>query len=338
LDRVLVFTPYRSDALYLSRLLTEHEISVDVCSEAADIERWLSTFPGVLVVTLEALSPPVISAIAAHLCSQPAWSELPIVVLVDKTSPNVRVRSKLGQAWLRSRQLFYQRPLSSVEILSGIQSALLARHRQRDVRDNIDREIELRRELNHRVKNILASVISIFDMTKRGARTIEGLAEDFSGRLGALEKVHSAVFRSEGDVVSISEIVALTFEPYRGKGRARIQAKGPPVVLTREAGTTLALCLHELATNAIKYGALSNDQGRVSFSWSVVNGTKPLLEIKWLESGGPAVFEPARLGYGTRYLRFALTSLFGTPPQIEYMLDGLSCKAAGPFERFIGNP
>ena len=87
--------------------------------------------------------------------------------------------------------------------MSGIQSALLVRLRQRDVRDHIEREIELRRELNHRVKNIFASVTSIFEMTRRGASSMEEFDDDFRGRLGALAKVHSAVFEADGEDVSI---------------------------------------------------------------------------------------------------------------------------------------
>jgi two-component sensor histidine kinase len=226
--------------------------------------------------------------------------------------------------------LFYQRPVMPVELISGVQSALLARVRQRDVRDHIDREIELRRELNHRVKNILASVTSIFEMTRRGAGTLDEFAEDFRGRLDALANVHSAVFHATGDVVSMADIVELTFEPYRLPGRARVLAEGPPFLLSRPAGTTLALALHELATNAIKYGALSSPEGRVSFTWGLDEGE---LWTAWRESGGPAVIEPSRSGYGTRYLRSALTSLFGQPPTLAFEPQGLRCEARGDATR-----
>lgn len=225
------------------------------------------------------------------------------------TPPDGRVRVELGRAWPRARQLFYKRPVTPVELVSGVQSALLARLRQRDVRDHIAREIELRRELNHRVKNILASVSSIFGMTKRGAVSVEGLAGSFRGRLEALAKVHSVVFEATEEGVSIGDVVDLTFEPYRLLGHERIIAVGPLVMLIQEAATTLALCLHELATNAIKYGALSRPEGLVHFDWGLSDGADQDLILKWRESGGPIVEEPAGAGYGTRYLRAVLTGL-----------------------------
>jgi two-component sensor histidine kinase len=330
LDHVLVLAPYRRDAEYLRALLIEQEIRVELCPDVADIDACLARSPGVLIATHEALTPAILASVARHLAVQPTWSEMPIVVLLDRSSPNVRVRAELARAWPQARQLFYQRPVMPVELVSGVQSALLARLRQRDVRDHIDREIELRRELNHRVKNILASVTSIFEMTRRGAETIDEFADDFRGRLDALSKVHSAVFHATGDVVSMAEIVDLTFEPYRASGSDRALAAGPPFILGRQAGTTLALALHELATNAIKYGALSIPEGRVSFTWGLEDGE---LWTSWRESGGPTVVEPSRAGYGTRYLRSALTSLFGHAPTITFDPDGLRCEARGDATR-----
>lgn len=291
-----------------------------------------------LVTTHEALTPALITMIGEHLLAQPPWSEMPIVVLLDRSSPNARVRTMLEAAWPRSRQLFYQRPLTPIELVSGVQSALLARLRQRDVRDHIDREVELRRELNHRVKNILASVSSIFEMTRRGAEDVDALVEDFGGRLHALSNVHSAVFQAEGESISLADITALTFDPYHQMGVSRIEAHGPPVILTRAAGTTLALCLHELTTNAIKYGALSGPEGRVTFRWQILADLRPDLSMEWREEGGPAVVAPSRAGYGTRYLRAALAGLFGGKPDIDFAPAGLRCAVQGPLSRLGGNP
>ncbi|VVS96489.1 sensor histidine kinase [Rhizobium sp. EC-SD404] len=333
LDHVLILAPYRKDADYLGRLLTGHEISARIGAQDDDLGEMLAASPGVLVTTHEALTASVIAAVADHVHAQPSWSEIPVVVLLDRASRPDEVRAALTRAWPRARLLFYQRPVTTVELVSGVQSALLARLRQRDVRDHIAQESELRRELNHRVKNILASVTSIFEMTRRGATSIEALAEDFRGRLGALDKVHSAVFHSDGENVSIAEIAKLTFDPYVHDGDARIAASGPAVLLNREAGTTLALCLHELATNAIKYGALSRPEGQVRFEWTLSHDDKPVLAISWLERGGPRVEEPNRAGYGTRYIRSALASIFGQKPSIAFEPGGLRCEARGAYSR-----
>jgi len=334
LDCVLILAPYRRDAEYMRALLDEHEVKVMQAVGPDELAARLAEAPGMLVVTHEALNRSVLSIIAEHLADQPDWSEMPIIVLLDRTAPHARIRAKLSTAWPRSRQIFYQRPVAAMELLSGLQSALLARLRQREVRDHIEREIELRRELNHRVKNILASVTAIFGMTRRSAASVEQLAEDFSGRLMALSTVHSAVFEAGGETIDLSDIIRRTCSPYRGDGGHRIMAEGPSIQVGRDAGTTLALCLHELATNALKYGSLSRPEGRVHLTWDLQSAIETVLTIKWIESGGPPVSEPSKAGYGTRYIRSALQGLFGSPPEIVFHPEGLRCIAAGPFARF----
>jgi len=330
----MVLAPYRRDADYLGQLLSEHEINVEACPDPAGIEACLSASPGVLVTTHEGLTPAVLAAVARHLALQPAWSEMPIIVLLDRSSPNARIRAELARTWPRARLLYYQRPITPVELISGVQSALLARLRQRDVRDHIERETELRRELNHRVKNILASVTSIFEMTRRGTTSLEDFADDFRGRLDALSKVHSAVFHADGEAVSIGAVVDLTLEPYRRPGNNRVVTGGPAFMLSRETATTMALCLHELATNAIKYGALSAPKGEVSFTWGVAD--EQVWAI-WRETGGPPVIKPSRAGYGTRYLRSALTNVFGQSPTILFDPAGLQVDVRGAASRFMRN-
>jgi two-component sensor histidine kinase len=335
LDWVLALAPYRKDAAYLEMLLTQHKISVREYAGEANLRTQLDEAPGVIVATHEALSPAVLRTIADYLPTQPSWSELPIVILLDRAAPAAKISATLSSAWPRSRLIFYQRPVAALELVSGIQSTLLTRLRQRDVRDHLTQEIELRHELNHRVKNILASVASIFEMTRRGATTMDQLSQDFRGRLAALANVHSAVFQAGGEVVPIEQVVDITFTPYRGVGQDRIAAAGPPITISREAGTTLALCLHELATNAIKYGALAVPEGRVRFNWEVSSDRDPILTIKWAEAGGQRVIKPTRSGYGMRYLRGALANLFGETANISFCPTGLRCTVSGPLSRFV---
>lgn len=331
LDWVLALAPYRRDADYLETLLTQHGLTVQRAARPEELVTRLAQSPGVLVATHEALNPEVLELVRSHLLDQPDWSEMPIIILLDRTAPHARIRAKLSTAWPGSRQLYYQRPVATLELVSGVQSALLARLRQRDVRDHIEREVELRRELNHRVKNILASVSSIFSMTRRGADSLERFADDFSGRLMALANIHSAAFQADGESVELAHVADLTLKPYRSDGN-RITIEGPAVNLRREAATTLALCLHELATNALKYGALSHPNGRVRLEWAVLSD-ETVLTMDWIESGGPEVREPSRTGYGTSYLRSALRTVFGSPPIILYPPEGLRFEVSGLISR-----
>ncbi|MBZ9719641.1 sensor histidine kinase [Mesorhizobium sp. AD1-1] len=332
LDWVLILAPYRKDAAYTASLLQERGLQAQAASPE-DLEDLLALSPGVLVVTHEALDPKAIATVGGFLQAQPNWSEIPIVVLLDRAAQQSRIQATLSAAWPRSRQIFYQRPVAALELISGIQSALLTRARQRDVRDYLERETELRLELNHRVKNILATVISIFDMTRRGATSMDGLTQDFKGRLRALSNVHSAVFDAGGEAVALTEVVKSVLAPYIAKGQSGITIEGPEVLLSRDAGTTLALCLHELATNAIKYGGLSQPDGRIRLEWNIVSSSEPTLTLRWTETGGPTVVEPSRVGYGTRYMRAALSSLFGEAPDLVFATDGLRFSISGLLSR-----
>ena len=332
LDWVLAMAPYRRDADYLETLLSQYSVPVRRGTGTQDLEALLDDRPGVLIATHEALNPEVLEIVRGHLVAQPDWSEMPIVILLDRLAPHSRIRTELAQAWPRSRQLYYQRPVATLELISGVQSGLLARQRQRDVRDHIEREIELRHELNHRVKNILASISSIFEMTRRRAVSVDQLAQDFSSRLAALADVHAAVYEANGEPIELARVADLTFEPYRTGGQHNLVSRGPAVFLLPQAATTLALCLHELATNALKYGALSDGNGRIELDWTV-SPEDSLLTIRWVESGGPPVSAPSRSGYGTRYIRAALQNLFGTAPSILFHPEGLRCVVEGPVSR-----
>jgi two-component sensor histidine kinase len=258
---------------------------------------------------------------------------VPIIVLLERAAPLARIRSQLERSWPSARLLFHIRPIARLELVNSIQTNLLVRLRQKQVRDAIEREVELRLELNHRIKNILASVTSIFQMTRRGATTVEDLSADFTGRLHALSNVHSAVFEAGGEEVSLSSVILLIVAPYNGDGVDRIRVNGPDIFISRSSATTIALCLHELTTNAIKYGALSQDDGRVVITWSITNEAASVFSLNWTEKGGPAVVEPTRQGYGTKFVRSALASLFGATPAIKFAQPGFSCQAAGPLER-----
>ncbi|UVC12356.1 sensor histidine kinase (plasmid) [Rhizobium sp. TH2] len=333
LDWVLILAPFRKDADYIMALLGEQKVEVKAGRTDDDVTHLLSLSPGVIIIAHEALNPSVLASIGEHLASQPDWSEVPILILLERAAPISRIRSRLERSWPGARLLFHIRPIARLELMNSIQSNLLVRLRQRQVRNAIERERELRLELNHRIKNILASVSSIFRMTRRGATTVDELAGDFTGRLQALSSVHTAVFEANGEDVSLSSMVELTVSPYNSKGLNRIRARGPNISISRDAATTIALCLHELITNAIKYGALSQDDGVVDIVWAVSEENEPVVSLQWTEAGGPDVVEPTRQGYGTRYIRSALASVFGSVPEIAFAPSGFRCSVAGPLSR-----
>ncbi|WP_245515070.1 sensor histidine kinase [Jiella endophytica] len=335
LQQVFIHAPFRNDAKILQSLLETHDIPSEVfASEAALAEALGDVLPGALIVTQEALTDRVRDIVREHLAAQPDWSELTAIVLVEKGAPQATLLRHLTEEWPGSRPVFYQRPLATLELLSGVQSALLARIRQRDVRDHIALERELRHELNHRVKNILASVNSIFQMTARASQTLDELKQSFGGRLATLGGVHSALFEAGGEAVDLEGLVSLVLSPYATEGGTGSELSGPEVSLNKDAATGLGLTVHELATNAIKYGAWSVPTGKIRIDWSVKGAD---FELTWTETGGPELAAPTRKGYGTRYVRAALQNLLGQPPEIRYEASGLVLVARGP-RRHIESP
>ncbi|KMO19249.1 histidine kinase [Methylobacterium platani JCM 14648] len=162
----------------------------------------------------------------------------------------------------------------------------------------------LNQELSHRMKNMLAMVLSIATQTLRSVRD-QGPVEAFEQRIHALSAAHDVLLRQEWESAPLDAVACAvlgTFAP-----PARLTVAGPPVSLGPRATLSVSLLLHELGTNAAKYGALSNGEGRVDVTWRIeVAGGEENLVLDWEERGGPTVTEPARRGFGSRLIRLGL--------------------------------
>jgi two-component sensor histidine kinase len=186
-------------------------------------------------------------------------------------------------------------------------------------------------ELNHRVKNTLATVQSIAAQTLRNASSIEQARSAFESRLFALSNAHDVLTRENWEAVSLREIVATAIEPYRSYGEARFEVRGSDVRVRPSTALPLAMALQELATNAVKYGALSNETGTVSISW-IVEPTDAtlLLHLRWEEKGGPPVEPPQRRGFGTRLIERSLAQELDGEVRIEFLRAGVVCTVDAP--------
>jgi PAS domain S-box-containing protein len=181
-------------------------------------------------------------------------------------------------------------------------------------------------ELNHRVKNTLATVQSLALQTLRGAGSPEQFRRTFEARLVALSKAHNLLTTRNWEGANIEEIVKEQLAPYAADP-ARLVLAGDSVKLTPRAALTLSMVIHELATNAAKYGALSSPRGRVEVRWSIdrtVSSTDSpgVARLTWAESGGPPVKPPARPGFGSKLIERSTSELDGTA-RLEFMPAGL---------------
>ena len=180
------------------------------------------------------------------------------------------------------------------------------------------------RELSHRVKNLLATVQTIASHTLRESTDLESFREGFVGRLVAISKSHDLLIDSRRSEASLSQLIREQVVPYARSGvTSQVHVSGPALELGPEASHAFGLVLHELATNAAKYGALSTEGGRLDITWKriVNNGTLEVL-VEWRESGGPPVTPPTRRGFGSVLIEQSLAYSLGGSARIEYRPEG----------------
>ena len=202
----------------------------------------------------------------------------------------------------------------------------------RDITDKKRAEEQQRlllHELNHRVKNTLSVVQGLFHQTFKASAVPPHLVRSFEGRLGALAAAHNLLMKQTWEATPISDAAEAALRPFQTT-EGRICLDGPATLLTPSATVTFTLALHELATNAAKYGALSKDSGTVEVGWRVDAQT---LTLVWRERGGPPVAKPVRTGFGTRLLERGVAGDLGGAVTLDFDLAGLECTISAPLAR-----
>ena len=188
-----------------------------------------------------------------------------------------------------------------------------------------DRIAMLAREAEHRSKNLLATVQAIVKLSH--ADKPDDLKQAIEGRIQALANVLSLFAQSRWIGAELSTIASHELAPYSGKEGSRARMAGPAVVLEPDAAQAVAIILHELATNAAKYGALSSANGQVDLEW--LHGKDGRLSLRWKETGGPAVQEPTRTGFGGRVIEQSIAQLKGET-HFDWRKEGLICEITLP--------
>lgn len=190
-------------------------------------------------------------------------------------------------------------------------------------------------ELNHRVKNTLAIMQSVAVQTFRSAENLPQAQAAFSARIMALSRANDLLTGENWEGASLAEVVATAAEAHAGDEAARITANGPLVRLSPKTSLSLAMAIHELATNAAKYGALSNATGRVRIDWRIDDAEKsPRLHFEWRESGGPAVQQPQRRGFGSKLIERGLAAELGGGVDLRFEPEGLACTIDAPLDLY----
>jgi len=187
----------------------------------------------------------------------------------------------------------------------------------------------LTREIQHRTKNLFAVVLAVVTRSFADKYTVKDAEAAVVGRLRSLGQTHIMLMDKEWQGAELGEIVRAEMRPYAG----RVQVEGPALMLTERAAENFALALHELATNAAKYGALSSTKGRVRITWSkpASNGSNRFI-FRWQEQGGPPVGVPTQKGFGSAVLEQVMAEHFEVPPQIQFPVTGVIYELSGPLD------
>jgi two-component sensor histidine kinase/DNA-binding response OmpR family regulator len=195
-----------------------------------------------------------------------------------------------------------------------------------DRKEAEDRQALLAREVDHRARNTLAVVQAIVRLTH--ASTTPAYVAAVEGRIRALAQTHNLLSKSYWQGADLGQLVGEELAPYRSGGGAKVKTSGPSVFVPPDIAQTIALALHELATNAAKYGALSSHSGEVAVSWKLEPGS---LAIKWVETGGPRVTPPTSQGFGTKIINGSIKRQIGGKVAFDWRPQGLQCRLALPY-------
>lgn len=235
----------------------------------------------------------------------------------------------LGTLWVLADEAGHFRKQDAgvmTELARFVSIALRKIAEEEQLRDSLRRQELVAREMGHRVKNVFAVTDSIVRLTAARVESSSDLAESLSRRLGALADAHSLAHRESLDAdsrVGLNELLRVIVKPFQDPAESRFLFKGPEVGCGPHAASALALVIHELATNAAKYGALTRPSGRVEVSWTR-EGTS--IVLSWRETGGPRVHSaPEADGFGSTLIRRTVTRQFGGKLDEQWLEDGLAC-------------
>ncbi|KQR82167.1 histidine kinase [Sphingomonas sp. Leaf343] len=319
--------------------LAEREARLALALEAGglgtwtiDLPAWRLSYSPSSLVNFGRPAGEVLSMEGMLACVHPSDRELVTASLNAAIEQDVRydieyrILTPAGeQRWIHSQGSLQRRADGSPLAISGFSSNISARkfaEEQRGV---------LAQELTHRVKNTLATVGAVVSQTLRDAASLDAARKAVSGRIASLASAHELLLKDEIEGAAIGDIVKRVLDPFMDSGGTRFSANGPTVRLTPEVTLALSMALHELATNAIKYGALSVPDGQVTIRWAVEGGeAQRRFSFSWAELGGPAVVPPTRVGFGTRMIERVLSRHVRGKAEISYLPEGVRFEIKAP--------
>jgi two-component sensor histidine kinase len=257
---------------------------------------------------------------------------VPVIVVTGDES-----KETLYQALKSGATDFLRKPVDHVELIARARNMLELRARQSQLAKANEQLTAAQGELSHRIKNQMALVQAMAWQTARQSLDFEDFEHRFTQRLEALARSHDLLVKREWQGVVLEDLVRAQLEPFVDRAKDRLLVHGPALLLTPLAAQDLGLALHELATNASKYGALSVLTGKIEIGWTIDRGAASAKQfhMTWRESGGPMVSPPARKGFGSRVIGETLARTFNGKVELAYAPEGLFLELTAPMGGLI---
>ncbi len=198
------------------------------------------------------------------------------------------------------------------------------RAREEELRKNEKERRMVMRELSHRSKNLLAVIQAMVSNSLRISPDPQQFRENLTERLAGLARSHDLLIKTDWGSVSLAELISTQLSAFDDPKRSRVSAHGPKVLLSPHTAQHLGMAFHELATNALKYGALSSPEGRIAIEWAIKQTREgDILLLRWQESGGPPVIAPQRRGFGSTVIERLVPSTPGSSSRVDWLATGL---------------
>ncbi|MEP5625717.1 MAG: sensor histidine kinase, partial [Hyphomicrobiales bacterium] len=213
--------------------------------------------------------------------------------------------------------------LLAVLVRTLTQQAIADQAAMRQLKEQISIRDTLTRELNHRVKNTLANVLSIITLTRRRSTDLDGFATSLDGRVRALSATHDLLTRTDWGATPLRDVITTEMGPLGDIHNGVLEVSGPDILLAPNDALSIGLAMHELATNAAKFGALSVDGGKVLVTWQLQSDDLAIVE--WREEGGPAVPSDRKRGFGTELIEKIVAHELKHPVDLEFYPGGVRC-------------
>ena len=331
---LLVHAPFGRDRDTLVALAREREIASRGMRSLAELVGALPNGFGALVLTEESFSAGIAPLLTRALHEQPSWAASPILALVEDMRELPEGVRHLRESEVQTHLLLLERPVPAEEFISAVQALLRARAAQYAIRDQLlalearNRRLDfLMAELDHRVKNVLAKVSSIAALTSSQAPDLSSFTVAFNARVAAMARAHDMLAGEGHEPVVLRDLIREALGPFANPSHSNIRMRGPEVPIWPNSGMILAMVLHELATNAAQYGALSVPEGQVTVEWSRHDG---VLVLEWHETDGPPVTRPRRRSFGSTLIESAAPHELEGEVDLRFEPEGVRCRITCP--------